>query len=92
MPGPVPKATLIAPVDGFKLIPRGQVPLCAIVELVNVLGTPFVLSFARTFAMAMPPNLELTVPFSDAGSIKDVIFIVSIIVSQFVGVNLSQSR
>jgi hypothetical protein len=67
-PGGVPLATEIAPVEVFNVIPVGHVPLCEIVELVNVEGTPFVESFERTFVIAMPP-VAGTVPLSVIGII-----------------------
>ena len=86
----VPAATLIAPVDGFKVIPAGHTPLCAIVEFVKVLGCPFVLSLDNTLGIATPP-VDATVPVSVVGLITGVTTTVSVLVAQVVGVNLSHN-
>ena len=61
------------------------------VEFVNVLGTPFVLSLLNTFEIAVPPPILVTVPLSVTGLITGVTLTVSTTDAHVTGVNLSHN-
>ena len=65
-------------------------PTGEIVELVVVLGWPFVLSFVNTFGIAVPPVAGI-VPFSVTGFTIGVTLTVSTTDAHVTGVNLSHN-
>ena len=89
----VPPATLTAPVVGSSVMPVGHVPLWLTVALPagpRTAGTPLTLSLAATFGIAVPP-VAGAVPLSVIGLITCVTVMVSVLVAQLAGVDLSQS-
>ena len=74
-------------------MPEGHVPLCATVALPaapSVAGTPFTLSFAAILFIAKPPVAGAE-PFSEIAFAIAVTKIVSVIVAQVCGINLSHN-
>ena len=74
-------------------MPTGHVPLVATVALPavpSVAATPFTLSFAAILFIATPP-VAGAVPLSVTGPETGEIIMVSVIVSQVIGINLSHN-
>ncbi len=74
-------------------MPDGQVPLVATVALPvvpSVAATPFTLSFAAILFIATPP-VSGAEPFSVTGPETGLTIIVSVIVAQVIGINLSHN-
>ena len=75
---------LIAPVAGFRLIPLGQLPLCATVAFPlspSVAGAPLMVSLAATLLIGMLAVPETPLPLSVTGRIATPTVMVRVAVS-----------